>query len=64
MKRKKPWTDQELAKFRRQLITEYYQQNRESPKEITCDDCLLETKITCPFAYDPYNTDGDCLAMK
>lgn len=32
--------------------------------EITfsCDDC--ELKRTCPLAFDPYNTDGECLAEK
>jgi len=28
----------------------------------TCHTCL--SNKTCEFAYDPYNTDGDCLAMK
>ena len=30
--------------------------------EWTCKGCHSET--TCKFAYDPYNTDGDCLADK
>jgi len=29
---------------------------------ITCDTCPNRTK--CRWAYDPYNTDGDCLALK
>lgn len=58
------WTDQELSRMRRQLITEYFSQNRESPKKVTCDECPHSTKTACPFAYDGYNTDGDCLADK
>lgn len=29
---------------------------------LTCDFC--GDRHTCEFAYDGYNTDGDCLAMK
>jgi len=29
---------------------------------ITCDGC--PRRHTCPYAYDPYNIDGDCLAEK
>ncbi|MBR2118480.1 MAG: hypothetical protein IJ935_07380 [Afipia sp.] len=28
----------------------------------TCDDC--PAKPTCEWAFDPYNTGGDCLAEK
>ena len=31
----------------------------DSYKYITCDTCCL--KATCTFAFDIYNTDGDCL---
>lgn len=35
----------------------------QSPKDtMTCNGCKGVEK--CPFAWDPYNTDGDCLAMK
>lgn len=30
--------------------------------EITCDECRLAA--ICEHAFDPYNTDGDCLASK
>jgi len=30
--------------------------------EFTCDNCLH--KQYCEYAYDPYNTKGDCLAEK
>ncbi|MEQ8822859.1 MAG: hypothetical protein RIC14_00620 [Filomicrobium sp.] len=28
----------------------------------TCDEC--DARYTCPYAFDPYNTNGDCLAEK
>ncbi len=28
----------------------------------SCDDC--SRRFTCPFVFDPYNTDGDCIASK
>lgn len=30
--------------------------------DFTCEDCQF--KYLCPYSYDPYNTDGDCLASK
>lgn len=30
--------------------------------EVTCQNCPIND--TCEFAFDPYNTDGDCLAEK
>ena len=32
------------------------------PDNLTCYDCKLTEE--CPYAYDPYNTDGDCLMSK
>lgn len=32
------------------------------PGEFTCDNCVACK--TCEFAFDAYNTDGDCLAEK
>jgi len=29
---------------------------------ITCEKC--ESNDDCKYAFDPYNTDGDCLALK
>ena len=28
----------------------------------TCGKCV--SKEDCPYAWDPYNTNGDCIAMK
>lgn len=33
-----------------------------TPSVVTCDGC--GAAASCEFAYDPYNTDGDCLAEK
>ena len=31
-------------------------------EDITCETCT--DRDSCVYAYDPYNTDGDCLAEK
>ena len=31
-------------------------------QSFTCDDCPV--KLTCDYAFDAYNTNGDCLAEK
>ena len=31
-------------------------------EDLTCHTC--KDKETCPYAYDGYNIDGDCLAIK
>lgn len=30
----------------------------------TCPDAVLDCATPCPYAYDEYNTNGDCLAEK
>lgn len=43
-----------------ELEDEYYKDiNKEM---LTCFSCKYAG--TCQYAYDPYNTDGDCLASK
>jgi len=32
------------------------------PERFTCDDCAAA--LTCEYAFDDYNTQGDCLAEK
>ena len=51
----------ELEKLRKQCV-EYLRKHRIRYRYITCDFCSLKNK--CEYAYDPYNTDGDCLAVK
>lgn len=59
---KLPWSENQLHLFRNKLIQSYVRANGENPKSITCDDCT--NPQDCLFAFDPYNTDGDCLGMK
>lgn len=49
-------TDEELAALRAEVVEVW------GIKKFTCDDC--PAKRTCEFAFDTYNTDGDCLAEK
>lgn len=49
-------TNDELAKRRAATVEAWGEHN------FTCDNCL--DKWTCDFSFDPYNTDGDCLAEK
>ena len=49
-------TDEELAKIRAENIAEF------DIDKFTCDDC--PARYTCEWAFDIYNTDGDCLADK
>lgn len=49
-------TDKELAITRAEVVLRF------GVKEFTCDDC--PERWSCLLAFDPYNTDGDCLAEK
>ncbi len=49
-------TDEEIKKLRERAV-EYVGET-----EFTCDDC--RDRRTCEWAFDPYNTNGDCLAEK
>jgi hypothetical protein len=56
---------QEESKIRATRIRlEIFQRtgNRADNRKITCEDCL--DNDNCEFAFDHYNTDGDCLAIK
>lgn len=65
--------EQEIVQLRKQIDglskmmanrirTELRQVCGAKPQTITCQDCGLNG--TCEFAWDHYNTDGDCLAEK
>jgi len=45
-----------------EFIIEYYNKRGIDVDSLTCIDC--EGNEDCEFAFDPYNTDGDCLRMK
>lgn len=53
---KEPLLEDELASIRQRMVEEY------GVTEFTCDTCPARYK--CTLAFDPYNTDGDCLAEK
>jgi hypothetical protein len=60
-KRERLLTDEQLASIRAQALIDANQQLRRDPA-FTCDGCSERKR--CPFVYDLYNTDGDCLAEK
>lgn len=49
-------SDEQMARDRECTVQVF------SIEKFTCDDCPAVR--TCGFAFDPYNTDGDCLAEK
>lgn len=49
-------TEDELAVRRADVALQF------DIEKFTCDDC--PAKPTCEWAFDPYNTDDDCLAEK
>lgn len=51
----------ELAEMRKRMI-EKLRKLGVKWSYITCDGC--PARFDCEYAYDPYNTDGDCLAAK
>jgi len=53
---------QALDNLRGQSITRLKEATGEIITEFTCDDC--DSRFTCCYVFDIYNTDGDCLAMK
>lgn len=61
-------SDTELMAIREQAVEitkDYHRQFGNSlPEELdfTCDRC--RSKYECEFVFDPYNTNGDCLAEK
>ncbi len=60
----RPWTaalgpartDQQVAELRADVSKHF------GVGSFTCDDC--PSRRTCEWAFDVYNTDGDCLAEK
>jgi hypothetical protein len=57
-----PQTDEQLAAQRADALAYMQKNGWPSDTKFTCDTC--DQRRTCPFAYDPYNTGGDCLAAK
>lgn len=51
-----PMTEAELEALRARIAEE------DGIDKFTCDDC--PSRYRCALSFDPYNTDGDCLAEK
>ena len=52
-------TNEQLVQLRAKTVAFH---NERTDIVFTCDDCAAATE--CEFVFDPYNTDGDCLAEK
>jgi len=59
-----PLTDTQCEAYLQSLLTDYEHDygSKLKPSDITCSDC--SERKACPFAYDMYNTRGDCLASR
>lgn len=58
-----PLTRKEADELQEAAVTELLERRPEgSAKDFTCSTCVF--LAWCEFAYDLYNTDGDCLASK
>lgn len=53
-------TNEELERIREDAIK--YCNKIGCSSNFTCDNC--PSKLSCKYVYDPYNTNGDCLAEK
>lgn len=56
-----PRTEEQLVQLEATRSKDYKRRFKRTPN-FTCSDC--GAKATCCFAFDFYNTDGDCLAEK
>ena len=54
-------TAEDLARMRKESVELIMQVEAGSP-DFTCDFC--SRRFECVFVFDPYNTNGDCLAEK
>jgi hypothetical protein len=50
-------SEQQLLALRSEIILKFNYIDK-----FTCDECPFKT--TCEYVFDPYNTNGDCLAEK
>lgn len=53
---------EEIHAKQREIAAQILKEANISFKYFTCDNC--EDAYDCMYAFDPYNTDGDCLADK
>ena len=54
--------EQSLDNIRSMVIMDVKEKYGHNITEFTCDEC--ESRFTCTYVFDPYNTDGDCLLNK
>jgi hypothetical protein len=47
------------AAKRRKTIESYWPRDMHMPSILTCDSCTIA--LECEFAFDSYNTSGDCI---
>lgn len=52
-------TDEEATRISLEVIERFFPGQN---VRLTCQDCT--DNDTCEYAFDPYNTHGDCLALK
>jgi hypothetical protein len=61
-------SDAAIAERRAETVDYMVKRHGYAPDmKFTCDDCGVigpEGKKDCPYVFDPYNTNGDCLAEK
>ena len=60
--RDEPFNEKQIKAYRSQMIDILDRQGHAPPESFTCDDC--DDVDLCVLAFDPYNTNGDCLASK
>jgi hypothetical protein len=57
---------EEVQEKARKLLAQWRETFAEAPalEEFSCFHCTNDAETACPYAFDPYNTNGDCLAVK
>lgn len=50
------------GRYTKEEYFEFLAQNDIDPESLTCAKC--QSRETCPWVDDAYNTNGDCLATK
>lgn len=60
-----PRTEKQVKELRRKCVESYAEEYSDLSMTFTCDNCpLAGGREYCPYIFDLYNTNGDCLVMK
>lgn len=59
-RRQEPLTDEQIHN-QMQDLSDYFEMPVHKLR-ITCNTCAV--KRTCPYSFDPYNIEGDCMVEK